>query len=452
MISILKKGSIALVLCFFVPLFAKQAVDVVVIGGGVSALTSALYLARAGYTPVVIEGPSPGGALFSSAKVQNWPGEIEISGAELIDKIHRQVEALGVEFIHGKVMEVDFFQHPFKITYQNVGQPERKELEAKACLIATGSLPRSLGVEGEKKFFARGVYSCATCDGPLYKDKVVAVIGGGDAAIADAHYLSNIGKKVYLIVRGTALKTVDKKRLDAVAADGRVEILYDSEVVAFEGDSRGLSHAIIKSRGEKKNIDIDAAFVAVGASPNSDIFKASLALSENGFIKVGNAFETSVPGVFAAGDIVDDQYQQAISAAGDGAKAAMNICSYLSKAAPPKKQLSPPPAHVIDIKDLDHFHKEVDGSSIPVLVEFYASWCSPCRALKPILDSYARLLQGRVKIVKVNVNSCPKVADMYQIRAMPTLISLADDGKVAVRRQGSEEIAEYLQSFFVAQR
>ena len=174
----------------------KDTQSVVIIGGGVGALTSAIYLARSGVIPIVIEGRLPGGALSQSPKVQNWPGEFEISGMDLMDKIHSQAIQNGVLFLEEEVTDVDFSKRPFKITAKDVYDPSKAHvLEAESCIIATGSEAKRLHVKGENEYWSKGVYSCAICDGSLYKDKVVAVVGGGDAALAEAEYLSLIAKK-----------------------------------------------------------------------------------------------------------------------------------------------------------------------------------------------------------------------------------------------------------------
>jgi thioredoxin reductase (NADPH) len=457
--------------CFTFLAFSNTHVDlssdpdhtVVIVGGGVGALTSALYLSRSGVKAVVVEGAEPGGSLMQSPKVQNWPGEYEISGADLIQKIHKQAEQNGVIFLQQEVASVDFSQKPFKICTKDVINPKKEMmLMSSSCILATGSDPMKLNVSGESTYWMKGVHSCATCDGSLYRDRVVAVVGGGDAAIAEAEYLSGLAKKVYVIVRKEALKGNEKIREQALFAKNNVEFLFESEVKQING-SDGQVSEIVLSQGQKTVMfPVDAVFIAIGSRPNTQLFNNQVAIDENGYVKINGDFETSIPGVFAIGDVVDSQFQQAISAAGDGAKAAIKSYQHIKKFHPSMQKVEIEknknlalqtavresfPDHVIEIKNLDHFNQEVATSSIPVIVEFYASWCGPCRHLNPKLNAFAKNLQGKVKILKVNVNDDRDIASFYNVSSMPTMLLIDSKGKVQDRRTGVQEILRYLTTF-----
>jgi thioredoxin reductase (NADPH) len=433
---------------------------VVIIGGGVGALTSALYLSRSGIKAVVVEGSEPGGSLMQSPKVQNWPGECEISGADLIEKIHKQAEHNGVIFLQQEVTAVDFSQKPLKIYTKDISNPKKERvLTSSSCILATGSEPMRLNVAGEDKYWMKGVHSCATCDGALYKDKVVAVVGGGDAAIAEAEYLSCLAKKVYVVARKDVFKGLEKTREKALFTKNNVECLLESEVKQINGAEEKVCEIVLSQGQKTMMIPVDAVFVAIGSRPNTQLFNTQVMMDETGYVKINSDFETSISGVFAIGDVVDSQFQQAISAAGDGAKAAIKSYQHIKNSHSPmqmvgieKNTILPVepvaresfPDHVIEIKNLDHFNQEVAGSSIPVIVEFYASWCGPCRHLNPKLHAFAKDLQGRVKILKVNVNDDRDIASFYNVSSMPTMILIDSKGKVQERKTGVQEIVRYL--------
>lgn len=310
---------------------AMEEYPVVVLGGGVGALTSATYLARAGISPLVITGPTPGGALTQSHSVQNWPGETEISGIDLVEKMQAQALLNGAALRPEVVVEVDFSKHPFIITTKDPYKNELKKIKAQACIIAVGSVPNLLGVPGEKAYFSNGVYSCAVCDGSLYKDKTVAIVGGGDAALTEANYLSNIAKKVYIVVRKEQFKSVEEQRKREILSRANIEVLYRTTIEEIKGDGEKVTSLVLQKDGKQKGeLPVDALFLAIGAKPNTELFKGQLALDEQGFILLEKQQQTSVKRVFALGDVVDRDFNQAITAAGDGAKAALQAQKAIS--------------------------------------------------------------------------------------------------------------------------
>ena len=400
----------------------EKTQSIVIIGGGVGALTSAIYLARSGVIPIVIEGRLPGGALSQSPKVQNWPGEFEISGMELMDKIRSQAIQNGAIFLQEEVVDIDLSKRPFKITSRDIYDSSKAHvIEAESCIIATGSEPKRLHVKGEQEYWSKGVYSCAICDGSLYKDKIVAVIGGGDAALIEAEYLSLIAKKVYVVVRKGVLRANEKQRVETVRALPNVEFLFESEIQEIKGSEYGVCEVVLSKKGKTSSLAVDGVFLAIGSRPNSQLFAGQLQLDPNGYIKVTNDSETSTPGVYAVGDIADPYFKQAISAAGEGAKAALKAHNYL-------------------------FQKELQNAKTTVLVDFYATWCGPCRQLSPKLEEFARDLQGKAKILKVNIEACGDLASLYQIRSMPTLVVLDSQGKQVGRKTGTKDIIDYMKT------
>ncbi len=461
-----------------IPSDETKPYQVVIIGGGIGALTSALYLARAGVEPLVIEGSTPGGLLTQSHSVQNWPGELEIEGAQLTERVRKQAEHNGALFRKEEVIGVDFSKRPFTITTRDLHDKEKtQEIQADACIIAMGTQPNFLGIPGETGtdgYWGRGVTNCAICDGNLYRGLKVGVVGGGDAAILEALYLSNIAKEVHVFVRKNTLRAFEEKRIQTLLAKTNVTMHYNTTVEAVRGDGQMVTHVEIKTDLKKKPVDfpLDGLFLAIGSTPNTSLFKGILKLDEKGYILLGKDQMTSIDGVYAIGDIVDPVYKQAISAAGDGAKAALQAQQYISDrenglASKVKKQNQPVAnnqpvaknepfsagglgqeqtaarAEVIEIYSQEQFDQELQ-SGIPIVVDFYATWCGPCKMISPLIESSASQLSGKVKFLKVNVDKNFEISNSYDVRAMPTVLLLNSEGTVVDRKVGADQIANLL--------
>ena len=432
----------------------EKAHSVVVLGGGIGALTSAIYLARGGLEPVVIEGPSPGGLITQSHSVQNWPGEMEISGPELAEKVRKQAEENGVKFRSEEVVAVDFSKRPYMIVTRSIGTKRETKILAESVIIAMGTRPNFLGVLGEADYWGRGVTNCAICDGSLYRDQVVGVVGGGDAAVLEGLYLSNIAKEVNIFVRKGSFKGTEEKRLQTLLAKPNVKVHFNTQVKEVRGNQEGLTSVLLKTAGKSDStFPINGLFLAIGSQPNSQIFQHALQLDEKGYILLKKDQETSLPGIYAIGDIVDPKYKQAISAAGDGAKAALQAQQYISDradhlvTAPTLKKAIPPiVAEVIEITSVEQLQHELQSSDIPVFVDFYATWCGPCKQISPFIEDSATTLSGRVRFLKVNVDKVGKLVSDYQIRAMPTVLLFDSNGEIIERKVGPEAISELLKS------
>lgn len=431
----------------------QEAVEpIVILGGGVGSLTSALYLGRAGLSPLVLEGPTPGGLLTQSHTVQNWPGVMEIDGLQLTEKMREQAEANGARFISEEVVGVDFSKRPFVITTRALdgSQNTHRFHRAESCIIAMGTKPNFLGIPGEQDYWGRGVTNCAICDGSLYKGKVVGVVGGGDAAVLEALYLSNIAKEVHVFVRKGSLKAVEEKRAQTLRKKPNVKFYYNTAVQEVKGNQEGVTGVLLKNGSKQSEMALDGLFLAIGSTPNSALFKKSLKLDKRGYILLQKDQETSIQGVYAIGDIVDPVYKQAVSAAGDGAKAALQAQQYLSDRAnqlvakvrnSPKKSAS---EEVIEISSLEQFQSEVKSSGVPIVVDFYATWCGPCKRISPVIESSANQLAGKVKFMKVNVDQFLDLSTSYNIRAMPTVLLLDSSGTELERKVGLDQITDLL--------
>lgn len=305
----------------------SEKIKCLIIGSGPAGFTAAIYASRANLKPVLYEGLQPGGQLTTTSEIENFPGYPEgISGFEMMDQLKHQAARFGTDVRYGVITAVDFSKRPFKVTID-----ENHLIEADTVIIATGASANYLGLESEKKFTGKGVSACAVCDGFFYKGKDVAVVGGGDTAAEDALYLSNICNKVYLIVRRDQLRAC-KLMQKRVLKNPKIEILWNNNVKEVLGDNSGVTGARLLNNktNEEKTIDIHGFFLAIGHTPNSAIFKEYINTDELGYIITKpKSSKTNIPGVFACGDVQDSEYQQAITAAGSGCKAALDAERFL---------------------------------------------------------------------------------------------------------------------------
>ncbi len=308
-----------------------EHVKCLIIGSGPAGYTAAIYAARANMKPVIIQGMEAGGQLTTTTEVENFPGYPQgITGPAMMEDLKAQAERFGTDVRWGEVTEVDFSKRPFKITVD-----DSTNFEAETVVIATGATAKYLGLESEQKFRGSGVSACATCDGFFYKGKRVAVVGGGDTAAEEATYLSNLVEKVYLIVRKPAMRA-SKAMIHRVENTKNIEVLYEHQTKEIVGTNVVQGAVLIKRQGEadekEVRIDIDGFFLGIGHKPNSDIFAKYIERDETGYIKtIPGSAKTNVPGVFAAGDVQDPVYRQAITAAGSGCMAALDAEHFLAE-------------------------------------------------------------------------------------------------------------------------
>jgi thioredoxin reductase (NADPH) len=308
-----------------------EKVRCLIIGSGPAGYTAAIYAGRANLSPVLYEGLQPGGQLTTTTEVENFPGYPEgITGPELMEDLRKQAERFGTEVRFGIATAADLSASPYKITID-----EDKVIEAQTVIISTGATAKYLGLDDEKKYAGMGVSACATCDGFFYRKKVVAVVGGGDTACEEAIYLAGLASKVYLIVRKSFLRA-SKIMQDRVINHEKIEVLFEHNTLGLFGDKGVEGAHLVKRMGEadekRYDIAIDGFFLAIGHKPNSEIFQPYVETDEVGYIITeGNSPRTRVPGVFAAGDVADSHYRQAITAAGSGCKAAIEAERYLSE-------------------------------------------------------------------------------------------------------------------------
>ncbi len=301
-----------------------EKVKCLIIGSGPAGYTAAIYAARANLKPVLIQGMEAGGQLTTTTEVENFPGYPEgVTGPVMMEDFKAQAERFGTDIRWGEVTSVDFSKRPYKIVVDN-----SEQIEAEVVIIATGATAKYLGLESEQKFRGGGVSACATCDGFFYKDKDVAVVGGGDTAAEEAVYLAGLCKKVYLIVRKNCMRA-SKAMIKKVERTKNIELLYEHNTKEVTGTNVVTGVTLIKRKGETNEqevkIKIDGFFLAIGHKPNSDIFKKYIDVDEVGYIKtIKGSAKTNIPGVFACGDVQDPVYRQAITAAASGCMAALD--------------------------------------------------------------------------------------------------------------------------------
>ena len=307
-----------------------EKVKCLIIGSGPAGYTAAIYAGRANLSPVLYAGLQPGGQLTTTTDVENFPGYPQgIAGPELMEDLRKQAERFGADLRYGVATAANLAEAPYKITID-----DEKVIEAETLIIATGAAAKYLGLEDEKKYAGMGVSACATCDGFFYRKKTVAVVGGGDTACEEAVYLAGLAAKVYLIVRKPYLRA-SKIMQERVQKHEKIEVLFEHNVVGLFGDNGVEGMNVVKRWGEsdeaRYSLPIDGFFLAIGHKPNSDIFKEYIDTDEVGYIITdGDSPRTKIPGVFAAGDVADPHYRQAITAAGSGCKAALEAERYLS--------------------------------------------------------------------------------------------------------------------------
>lgn len=306
----------------------------IILGSGPAGYTAAVYAARANLKPVVITGMVQGGQLTTTTDVDNWPGDVEgLQGPALMERMQKHAERFSTEIIFDHINKTDLSERPFRL------EGDSATYTCDALIIATGASAQYLGLESEAAFMGKGVSACATCDGFFYRNKPVAVIGGGNTAVEEALYLSNIASHVTLVHRRDSLRAekILQDKLFAREAEGKITILWDHTLEEVLGDEMGVTGMRIASTKDtsKQDITVDGVFIAIGHKPNSDIFEGQLDMHD-GYVKIhsginGNATQTSVPGVFAAGDIADHVYRQAVTSAGFGCMAALDAERFLDQ-------------------------------------------------------------------------------------------------------------------------
>ena len=313
----------------------KKHTKLLVLGSGPAGYTAALYASRANLKPILITGLEIGGQLTTTTDVENWPGDSnDLQGPDLMERMKEHVKKFNTEIIMDQIKSVNLNNKPFELTGDDA------IYTCDSLIIATGASAKYLGLDSEKKYLGKGVSACATCDGFFYRDQEVVVVGGGNTAVEEALYLSNIASKVTLIHRRDTLRAeaILIDRIKQKEKDGKIEFVWNHTLNEVLGDDNKVEAVSVKhvETGEIKNIECSGAFIAIGHKPNTDIFKDALDMDQTGYLNIkggssGNATQCSIEGVFAAGDVSDSIYRQAITSAGAGCMAALDAEKYLDK-------------------------------------------------------------------------------------------------------------------------
>lgn len=415
-------------------------IPVAVIGSGPAGLSAALYGARSGFHTVVFEGQKPGGQLMGTSFVENWPGLPKKMGPELIGSLKAQGQEFGVVVVNDTIKSIDTTQWPYVLTTEN-----GTKLHALTIVLATGASARMLDVPGEKEYFGwdKGVSTCAICDAPFYKNKDVFVVGGGDSAAEEAMQLAPYAHKITVLVRGKAMRASAVMQ-DRLKTYPNITVQYNSKITAFKGDGKHIHEVDMMVDDKPTKAAVDGVFLAVGHDPNSSLVKGLVSMDAAGFILLkGRSQATSVPGVYAAGDVADHKYRQAGIASGDGIKAGLDAVEFLrmigfNDAAAQKVEGSlfdaeggPGRQALTPLKSMADFEKEVAASDKPILLDFYTDSCPTCMQLLPTLEILAGEFSNDMKFFKVDLMEVPQFQQKYKIVGVPTVLVIKKGVDVA---------------------
>ena len=425
----------------------SNLVPIAVIGSGPAGLMAGTYGARGGKKTYIIEGNKPGGLLMDTTEVENWPGEISITGPKIIEKLHVQAETQGVQFIQDAVAKVDTSQWPYRIELESGTQ-----LHALSIIIATGASPRKLGVPGEETYWGSGVTSCAVCDAPFFKNEEVVVIGGGDSAVEEAIQLSAYAKKITILVRKNQMRAASTM-YTRLKQYPKIEIKYDVEVKEIKGDLENVTGVLLLNHetGKTELFETSGVFLAIGHIPNSGFIKNVVKTdAEGNVVVIAPTHDTSVPGIFAAGDIEDKVYRQAGSSAGRGSSAALDAVRFLEERGynnQVAEQLSPHfytekkegalgVGTVSSVGSLEELAQFIDRHSGKLVVlDFWTETCSSCKQLFPLIEKAAQERADTIVFASVDADAAEDIAEQYNVIQAPTLIVIKD-GQVIEQLKG----------------
>ena len=444
---------------------AEQIENVVIIGSGPAGYTAAIYAARANLKPLMFEGLQaggvPGGQLMTTTEVENFPGFPEgITGPELMDRMRSQAIRWGTECHTEDVVKVDFSQRPFTIT------STERTVKANSVIIATGATAKRLGLPSEKQYWNNGISACAICDGasPIFNGKELIVVGGGDSAAEEAVYLTKYGSRVHLLVRRGELRA-SKAMQNRVLNNSKITVHWHTETVDVYGENNLMTGVKVRNTqtGEESKIESNGLFFAIGHKPNTDLFVNQIELDDVGYIKVTpGTVATSIEGVYAAGDVQDHEYRQAVSAAGTGCMAALAAERWLSErdliieydqqpevekeetGATTKQATSEEDFDLNDTKYVGGYalRKLFHESDRLIMVKYVSPTCGPCRILSPILDKVVQEYEGQIHFVEIDIAAEPEIAQMGQVSGTPT-IQFFRDRELLKEVKGVKQKSEY---------
>ena len=447
----------------------EQIENVVIIGSGPAGYTAAIYAARANLKPLMFEGLQaggvPGGQLMTTTEVENFPGFPEgITGPELMERMRSQAIRWGTECHTEDVVQVDFSQRPFTITSTD------RTVKTNSVIIATGATAKRLGLPSEKQYWNNGISACGICDGasPIFNGKELIVIGGGDSAAEEAVYLTKYGNKVHLVVRRGELRA-SKAMQDRVLNHPKVTVHWHTEAIDVYGENNLMTGIKLRKiqTGAESEINANGLFYAIGHQPNTDLFANQIELDDIGYIKVNpGTVATSVSGVYAAGDVQDHEYRQAVSAAGTGCMAALAAERWLAEhnliveysqqpQAVQSEEIQTPSAKQATTEaDFDLNARSYIGgyalrklfheSDRLIMVKYVSPTCGPCGILSPILNKVVEEYAGKIHFVEIDIMADPEIAQMGQISGTPT-VQFFRDQELLQQVKGVQQKSEYRQ-------
>lgn len=408
----------------------ENVVDLLIIGSGSAGWPAAIYGARGGLNTWIIQGQKPGGALTETSYVENWPGNESILGKDLMANLKQHAEKMGAHVLTDVVERVDFNVWPFEVYTQ-----EGFKITALSVIVATGSTPMVLGIKGEKEFWGQGVTTCAVCDAAFYKEKDVVVIGGGDTAVEEALLLARYAKNVTILVRKDKMRAAASMQ-EKIKGYPNINVLYNREVKEIKGDKHVSGITVFdNSANITYEMPIDGVFLAIGHVPNSQIVKDFLPLDDQGYIHLENRSQAScIPGIFVAGDVEDHVYRQAIVAAGNGVKAALDAWNFLIKIGYNDdlvKQLSTnrfnPEVkqetfvqHASTLAELDELFN--NAGEKPVVLDFFAEYCPSCMHMLPVFESVAQKFEDQAVFIKIDAAVSAEIMQKYKVYKVPALL------------------------------
>jgi thioredoxin reductase (NADPH) len=444
--------------------------NLVIIGSGPAGYTAAIYAARANLKPVMFEGFQagglPGGQLMTTTEVENFPGFPEgITGPKLMERMKAQAERWGTECYTEDVTEVDLTQRPFTV------RSSEREFKTHSIIIATGATARRLRLPSEDKYWSNGISACAICDGatPIFKNEELAVVGGGDSAAEEAVYLTKYGSHVHLLVRRDQMRA-SKAMQDRVLNNDKITVHWNSEPVDVFGENGRMTGIKVKDivTGEERDLSVRGLFYAIGHTPNTKLFQNYLELDSVGYIVVKpGTVETSLEGVYAAGDVQDHEYRQAISAAGTGCMAALSAERWLSannliqeyhqkaEAEQPTQETETERETVADTPETFDLNatRHVGGYALRklfhesdrlIMVKYVSPTCGPCHTLKPILNKVADEYEGKIHFVEIDIAAEPDIAQNAQVTGTPT-VQFFKDKELVKEMKGVKQKSEFRQ-------
>lgn len=413
----------------------EQIIPVAILGSGPAGLSAAVYAGRAGFDVTVFEGSMPGGLLTQTTAVENWPGNIEIMGPDVIKNLRAQATKWGAQFAMDTVEKVDFKQWPFKLE-----TADGHTVYALSVILATGAIPRRLDIPGDEAYWGKGVTSCAVCDAPFYKGEDVVVVGGGDSAAEEAMQLAPYAKHITVLVRGEKMRASAAMQ-NRLKEFSHISVRYNVQIQEILGNDVQVTGVTLLNNKENttEHMPISGVFLAIGHIPNTAFLKDAIKLDPSGHIHLADRTQqTSVKGVFAAGDVADDRYRQAGVSAGHGISAALDATFFLNhigfneqhqqeikrshRLFEPEQEVDYEVQELQEVNDL----KGLIAAGKPVIVDFYADWCPSCMQMLPAYTTVAHAMADKVAMVKVDADTGSAIMKAYNVEKVPTMLSFKD--------------------------